>query len=221
MSGGAATRQTLLALRARRSRVERGAALLRRRREALVAELFRLARPAVAAREAIARAARDAWPPLLDALAAEGALALRAVGWPERTVEAEVETRQVWGVAVAELIETPAIARTPEERGLPLETATPAEREVAERFEALAALLVEAAPREALLRRLGDALARTSRQVRSLEHRVAPELATREAEVGAALEEREREEHLRLRVLRSARGARSDQPASGSVSPRS
>jgi V/A-type H+-transporting ATPase subunit D len=221
VSRAAATRQTLLALRARRARVERGAALLRRRREALVTELFRLARPAVAARDAIARAARDAWPPLLDALASEGSLALRAVGWPARTVAADVAARQVWGVAVAELVETPVIARTPAERGLPLETATQAEREVAERFETLAALLVEAAPREALLRRLGDALARTSRQVRSLEHRVAPELATREAAVAAALEEREREEHLRLLVLAAARVVPGDQPASGSIRPRS
>jgi len=46
----APTRQNLLALERRLHHVAKGTALLRRKREALVAELFRLARPAVSAR---------------------------------------------------------------------------------------------------------------------------------------------------------------------------
>ena len=46
----APTRQNLLALERRLEHVGKGTGLLRRKREALVAELFRLARPAVSAR---------------------------------------------------------------------------------------------------------------------------------------------------------------------------
>ena len=85
MSRAAATRQTLLALRARRSRVERGAALLRRRREALVTELFRLARPAVAARDAIARARDETGLPATDNRTSPGTMPALSAGLPRMT----------------------------------------------------------------------------------------------------------------------------------------
>jgi V/A-type H+/Na+-transporting ATPase subunit D len=62
-------------------------------------------------------------------------------------------------------------------------------------------VLLDAAGREALLRRLGDALNRTSRQVNTLERRLAPELTRSLAETRRALDEREREERFRLRRL--------------------
>jgi vacuolar-type H+-ATPase subunit D/Vma8 len=52
-----------------------------------------------------------------------------------------------------------------------------------------------------LLRRLGQALAQTSRQVNTLERRLAPGLEGQMGDVRRALEEREREERLRLRHL--------------------
>jgi V/A-type H+-transporting ATPase subunit D len=62
-----------------------------------------------------------------------------------------------------------------------------------------------------LLRRLGHAVARTSRQVRALELRVEPELAASVTTMSNVLDEREREEHLRLRHF--LRRRRADDPA--------
>jgi vacuolar-type H+-ATPase subunit D/Vma8 len=58
--------------------------------------------------------------------------------------------------------------------------------------------LLDAAPREMLPRRLGQALAQTSRQVHSLEHRLSPRLRGEITRVRQVLEEREREERFRL-----------------------
>ncbi len=55
-----------------------------------------------------------------------------------------------------------------------------------------------------LIRRLGEALAQTTRQVNTLERRVSPALQARATVIRRALEEREREDRLRLRFL--ARG---------------
>jgi V/A-type H+-transporting ATPase subunit D len=55
-----------------------------------------------------------------------------------------------------------------------------------------------------LLRRLGTALAQTTRQVNRLERRVAPGLRRQASQVRAALDEREREEHVRLGLLARA-----------------
>jgi len=84
---------------------------------------------------------------------------------------------------------------------------SPAAVEAAAAFEQLSDLLVSAAPREMLLRRLGEALARTSRQVNSLERRLTPELRGQLLAVRRTLDEREREEHVRLGLLARARRA--------------
>jgi len=202
----AATRLGLLRAQRRLERLERGTSLLRRKREALVAELFSLARSALDTREQIETQARAAWPRYLDALAAEGAGALTGLAWPSRELAVRVTARVVWGVPVADLETTGPIVRTLAARGL-LPGTAPAAVEAAEAFERLTDLLVRAAPREMLLRRLGEALAQTTRQVNRLERRVAPELRRDAARVRSALDEREREEHSRLALLLRARPA--------------
>jgi V/A-type H+/Na+-transporting ATPase subunit D len=194
------TRLGLLRAQRRLERLERGTSLLRRKREALVAELFALARSALDTREQIEAQARAAWPVYLDALAAEGAGALTGLSWPSRELGVRVTGRVVWGVPVADLEAAGPIVRTLAARGL-LPGPTPAAVEAAEAFERLTDMLVRAAPREMLLRRLGAALAQTTRQVNRLERRVAPGLRRQAAQVRASLDEREREEHVRLGLL--------------------
>ncbi|MGO8968923.1 MAG: V-type ATP synthase subunit D [Myxococcaceae bacterium] len=195
-----ATRVGLLRAQQRLQRLERGTSLLRRKREALVGELFRIARSAADSRVEIDAQARKAWPALLRALSAEGRVGLQALGWPARGVRVEVRTDQVWGVTVSDVAEAPRFARTLAARGI-APGASPAAVEAASAFEKLADLLVGAAPREMLLRRLGEALAQTSRQVNSLEHHLTPDLQRQLLVVRRTLDEREREEHVRLGLL--------------------
>ncbi len=197
------TRMNLLRGRRRLEHVGKGVQLLRRKREALVSELFRLARPAADARARVESEARLAYDALWRALAAHGAAGLAAFGWPGRDVTVDLAPGAVWGVAVSTITRRPPLVRTLPARGMAPAGAGPATVEAAGRFEALADLLLEAAPREMLLRRLGDALARTSRQVNVLERRLAPALASQIATVRRALEEREREAHRQLRRRRA------------------
>lgn len=210
MSSGARpapTRQNLLALQRRLDRVDKGTGLLRRKREALAAELFRLARPAASARASISARAAAAYPVLLGALAREGADGLRALGWPGRDLKVEIRSTQVWGIPVAEILRRPPIRRTPQARAVPPGGASISASEAATAFEELTELLLDAANREALLRRLGEALARTSRQVNTLERRLGPTLRADLGAIRRILDEREREEHLRLeRLLRARHG---------------
>ena len=183
-----ATRLELLRARRRLERSVKGAALLRRKREQLVAELFRLARPAEDARLRIDAAAREAYPAVLEALAQEGLSGVQAAGRPARDYRVEMEPGSVWGVVVSRILSRPPVPRT-----LLARATAPLER--------LTELLLEAAPQEMLLRRLGSALSQTSRQVQTLERRVAPPLTREIGRVRQVLEEREREERLRLRGL--------------------
>ncbi len=197
----AANRQNLLATARRIERVSRGLGLLRRKRETLVGELFKLARPAAALRRTIAERADAAWPCLIDALGEEGSTGLRALAWPLREFEAEIRAGQVWGVAVAEILARSPVRRTLAARGTPPGAVSAAALRAATAFEELLEALLEAANREALLRRLGEAVARTSRQVNTLERRLGPSLAFQHTSIRRTLDEREREEHLRLSRL--------------------
>jgi V/A-type H+/Na+-transporting ATPase subunit D len=198
----AATRMSLLRAARRLSRVSHGVGLLRRKREALVVRLFSLARPAADTRTLIADRTRRAFAALLPALAREGRSGLRAVGWPTRELTVTVEAESVWGIPVSTIREPPTLVRTLAARGAAPGGVGPATVVAAAEFEALTELLLKAAPQEALLRRLGDALARTSRQVNTLELRVAPGLRAQVTGVARTLEEREREEQVRLKRLR-------------------
>jgi V/A-type H+/Na+-transporting ATPase subunit D len=197
----AATRLNLLRTVRRLGRVTKGVQLLRKKREALVSELFKLARPAADARAQIAAGARAAYPALLDALAVHGRPALAALAWPARELSLDITAGVIWGIPVASIGARPAIVRTLAARGTAPGSTGPAAAGAALAFERLADLLLDAAPREMLIRRLGDAVARTSRQVNTLERRLAPSLAAAVVTVRRALEEREREEGYRIRRL--------------------
>lgn len=199
----AATRMNLLRASRRLDRVAHGVGLLRRKREALVVRLFKLARPAADARTQIAARTRRAYAALLPALARLGRSGVRALGWPTRDLTVTVDAGSVWGIPVSTIREHAGLVRTLAARGTAPGGIGPAAVVAAGEFEALTELLLDAAPREALLRRLGDALARTSRQVNTLERRVAPGLRGQVTAVARTLEEHEREEHLRLRRLRA------------------
>lgn len=191
------TRSALVLGQRRAARFAKGAQLLRRKREALVTELLRLARPTSAARTRIAERTDVACRVLVRALAVHGRSGLHSLGWPSREVSMEIRASQVWGVTVHDLAGRDPVRRSLAARGTAPGMAGPAAL-AADEFEILADLLLDAAPRELVLRRLGGALAQTTRQVNTLEHRVTPALETRLRGIRRALEEREREEHTRL-----------------------
>ena len=197
----APTRMNLIRAARHLERVGKGVELLRRKREALVTELFRLARPAADARAQIEASTRAAYPALLRALAAHGLAGVRALAWPARDVLLEIEPRSVWGIVVSTILRRPALSRTLGARGTAPGVTGPATVRAASAFERLAELLLDAAPREMLIRRLGEALSQTSRQVNTLERRVAPALRLQLAAVRRTLDEREREERHRLKHL--------------------
>jgi vacuolar-type H+-ATPase subunit D/Vma8 len=157
-------------------------------------------------RRLIAEAAEAAYRAELDALAVHGDANVAATGWPARTLDVELEIERSWGVIVPTLADLPVWDRDLVARRTSPGATGPAQFEAANRFEALGARLLEAVAREVNVRALGAALAHTSRQLHTLEERVAPELAARITKVTRALAERDREDQARLRRLRDRAG---------------
>jgi len=198
----APTRSNLQALARRRSRVRRGVALLRRKREVLVRELLDIARPALEARDELSRRARDAWDALLAALTVHSEAELQALALPERDLHVEMEVTNAWGIEIPWFGTPPHVVRTLEMREQAAATAGPSAEQAQTAFEHLVEQIVRVAPDELRLDRLGRHLARTTRQLNMLEQRLAPRLDAQHATMRRVLEERERDDHVRLRTLR-------------------
>jgi len=200
------TRHELMRLKRRIERVRTASTLLSRKRKALVEELFRIARPAIDARRELERRAASAFEALLQAEADRGHAALAALALPGREIGALLRPTRTWGVVGTEIVSHDPIRRSVAERGAPAGSTGPAAVVAAAQFEELTVLVLEAASRDLLARRLARALAETSRRVNQLERRVAPALVAEISRVESTLVEREREEHLQHRRLLSAQG---------------
>jgi V/A-type H+-transporting ATPase subunit D len=177
--------------------------LLNRKREALISELFRSARPALDARKQVEDGANQAYAVLLHALAARGQAALQTYAWPKREIIVELEERRIWGIPVPTVVSHSRIRRTLGGRDTTAAAVGPAAARTAAEFEQLVELVLESLPKEQLVRRLGVALGKTTRQVNTLQLRVEPVLTAELHALRGMLEERERDERSRLRhVLR-------------------
>lgn len=197
----AATRAGLLRQARRLDQVQRGAALLKRKRQALVQELFGRARTAIESREAIEAQALRAWRSVWLALSASGTQVLAPLGWPTREIDVDLRTFELWGVRAVELLHRPSLVRGVAARSVLPDPGAGVSHDAAREFETLLERVLDAAPQEQVVRRLGGALARTTRLVNTLEQRVAVRLAAEVTEIRRTLAEREREEQLRIKHL--------------------
>ena len=207
MSRTPTTRMGLLEARARLGIATKGARLLRSKREVLAGEFFRLMSEVMQGRERLDAALLEAARALAVASAREGAAALGSLGAAgEREIPVEVTHRRVWGVPVPR-IESPRLVRPATARGAsPAGTALSAQ-EAARRHEEALEVLLSIASRELYLRRLGEEIQDTSRRINALEQLLVPRLGREAARVEAALEERAREDAVRLKRFRGRRRA--------------
>jgi V/A-type H+/Na+-transporting ATPase subunit D len=202
MSRTPTTRMGLLEARARLALAGKGARLLRGKREVLASEFFRLMRDVVEGRERLDAALLDAARALTVARAREGRAALEALAVAgAREVPVVVTLRRVWGLPVPR-VEAPRLARGPAARGgSPIGVSLSA-FDAARRHEEALEVLLSIASRELHLRRLGEEIRDTSRRINALEQLLVPRLSREAARVEGTLDERSREDAVRLKRFR-------------------
>jgi V/A-type H+/Na+-transporting ATPase subunit D len=122
-----------------------------------------------------------------------------------RGIEVTVGTRHVAGVPIV-TIERGDIVKARTSRGYSLTATNTRVDGVAERFEAGLERLLDVAGLELSVRRLAEEIARTTRRMNALEHAVVPKLEAERAHISLVLEERELEDRVRLRRVRSRLG---------------
>jgi V/A-type H+-transporting ATPase subunit D len=197
------TRSELLARKAEIRLAAQGRDLLKERRSALVREFNHLGASALESLDVLDRDAADAGRFLGLTIAANGLEPVESAAFAAQgEVELSLRTRNVAGVGVVEIAKDP-VARARTGRGYSLAATTARIDTVAERFEAVLERLLDVAALELSVRRLANEIARTTRRMNALEHVVVPRLEAERARIALVLEEREMEDRVRLRRMRS------------------
>lgn len=198
-----ATRSELLVRRAKIRFAVQGRDLLKERRTALKREFDRLGASVLESIDRLEREAEGAGRVLGFAIAADGHEPLESAAFvAEEGVEVNVRTRSVTGVPIVE-IDREEILRARTSRGYSLAATSVAVDTVAARFEEVLERLLDVAGLELSVRRLAEEIARTTRRMNALEHVVVPRLEAEQAHISLVLEERELEDRVRLRRLRT------------------
>jgi V/A-type H+-transporting ATPase subunit D len=202
------TRMNLLLRRNQLHVAQQGVELLKRKRDALVADFFKVVRQSLAAREQMSAACGEAYVMLTLAKAWEGREALEAAAIPaHRDILVEVEIRNVWGTRIPEVAVT-EVRRPPLERGQnPVATSARTMTSTSNFEEVLAAILAVAAT-EIKLRKIGEEIKKTTRRVNALEQVVIPRLRRETRYISSVLEQRAREDVFRLKRIKKKLEAR-------------
>ena len=186
MSQVSPTRMNLLQRRGQLRLAQKGVDLLKKKRDALVAEFFGLVREAMEARKALDQAAKEAYAALLLAQAFDGpeVVAGAALGVPPlEGVEAEVEN--VWGSKV------PRLKATFPDGALLSPVGTPAYTlEASRAFRRYAEALIRVANTETRLKKIGEEIKKTTRRVNALEQVVIPGIRAQIRFIQQVLEQR-------------------------------
>jgi V/A-type H+-transporting ATPase subunit D len=194
-----ATRSELLARRARIRIAVQGSGLLKERRSALIKEFDRLGASVLRSIELLDHEIAGAGQLLGTAIAVEGREPLDSAAFAaEDGIEVALHTRSVTGVDIVE-IERGEVERARTGRGYSLVATSAQIDAVADRFESVLSRLLDVAALELSVRRLADEIARTTRRMNALEQVVVPRLQAERARIALVLEEREREDRVRLR----------------------
>jgi V/A-type H+-transporting ATPase subunit D len=201
----AVTRMELLARKEQIELAGQGLEMLKQKRTALLRELMRVAELVLAESDALQGAAAYARQALARAEARAGRAAVHSAALASRSEMAiEVQTTNVMGVRVP-VIEQKRVSRSALGRGYAISGTSVTIDEAATAFEAEVDSLIELAESELRLKRLSDEIQRTSRRANALEHVVLPRLESERNYIEMALDERERADHFRLKLVKRAR----------------
>ncbi len=204
---GRRTRMALLLARSQLGLARQGQSLLEHKRDALLREVHDGMRRVDAGRAELDDAGLLAGRALAEARVGHGddsvaAAAVAAAG----QVSAEIGSATIMGASVPVVVAADPRRRAGERGRDPLSVGVAVEL-AAERFESELALAVDLASAEARLRGVAREARQTSRRVNALRFRVVPALQTEVRTLAFTLEQREREDHFRLKLMKSRRAA--------------
>ena len=197
------TRTNLLLLRERQKAVHKSLAILKARRQALIAEFLKLGEDYLDRHQYLADLYGRAIRELHAIREVEGETSLDAIALTT-TPHRGVDTREgnVLGIPFLTIISEESLPRAATQRPFFARIHHPSLEQSFEYFEKLGQAIIEHAAIESRVRRLAAAIRETTRVMRTLEDRILPRQNSDITRIRFFLAERERESHFRLRKFK-------------------
>lgn len=196
------TRMELLALKTQIDLAKQGRELLDQKRTALMKELLKMADTVIERSEALESTAAEAHLALARAESVAGTEFVKSAALASRNeFPLEVRATSVMGVRVP-YIEQKRALRPAFGRGYSIVGTSITIDEAASAFEAEVNAIIRLAESELRLTRLAEEIQRTSRRLNALDHLLIPRLEADRDFIQLALDERERADHFRLKLIK-------------------
>lgn len=197
------TRMELLSLKNRTKLAVKGHGLLKEKRDALIKEFFDILDRVKGVREAAERSLKEANEALLEAQIAMGDLAVRKASLSvKESIDVDIKSRSVMGVSVP-VTNVKMEERSIIDRGYSFSDTTVQLDEAAKKFEESIKFLIELGEVEKTIFLLAEEIEATKRRVNALEHIMIPRFENTEKYIDMRLQEMERENFVRLKMIRS------------------
>ena len=197
------TRMELLSLKNRTKLAVKGHGLLKEKRDALIKEFFDILDRVKGVREAAERSLKEANEALLEAQIAMGDLAVRKASLSvKESIDVDIKSRSVMGVSVP-VTNVKMEERSIIDRGYSFSDTTIQLDEAAKKFEESIKFLIELGEVDKTIFLLAEEIEATKRRVNALEHIMIPRFENTEKYIDMRLQEMERENFVRLKMIRS------------------
>ncbi len=194
------TRIELFTRRAQLELAQHGHELLEEKRTVLMHEIMKIANTVLEDTEAVQRLATQASNALARAEVIAGPEAVQSAALIAiDNLPLTIETNNVMGIQVPSFKDQ-GVARSFMSRGYAVTGTSLCIDEVAEQFEVEVEGIIRLAESELRLRRLVKEFKRTSRRLNALEYLLIPRLKRECNQIQMALDERERNDHFRLKL---------------------
>ncbi len=197
------TRMELLALKKRQNLAVKGHSLLKEKRDALIKEFFDILDRVKGARSDVELTLNEAYEALTLAQIQLGDLAVQKTALSvKESVNVDVTSRNIMGVPVP-LCDTQFDSRSLVERGYGFSDTSVQLDNASKKFEESVKMIIELGEIEKTIFLLADEIESTKRRVNALEHVMIPKLENTVKSIDMRLQEMERENFVRLKMIRS------------------
>lgn len=198
------TRMELLKLKDREKLAVKGHGLLKEKRNALIMEFFNILERVKGSRDEVEKKMAEAFEDLTTAQIVMGDLAVKkAAVSVKESVKVDVDSRSVMGVVVP-ILEAETSQRNMVQRGYGFVDTSAKLDEAARKFEESINLILELAEIEKTIVLLAEEIESTKRRVNALEHIIIPRVENTVKYIEMRLEEMERENFVRLKMIKKA-----------------
>jgi V/A-type H+-transporting ATPase subunit D len=209
---GKPTRSELIEIKRKIKLSETGHKLLKMKRDGLIMEFFQILSKARDIRTVLTREYIEARHRLTIAEGVEGTIAIKTTAFaPKDKPYVHIRPKNVMGVVVPQ-VESRSVKKKIVERGYGIIGTRSAIDDAVNAYEILVEDIVVAAEIETTIRKLLVDIEKTKRRVNALEFKVIPDLTAAAAFITFRLEEMERENTFRLKMIKM-KGEKADAEA--------